>query len=355
MLDVAERIADAVLAPAAADVDQADSIPPGHLRALADAGCFGIAAPASVGGAEVDAPTMRRAMATIAGGCGATFFVWVQHHGVVRLLSTAEVDRHEQVVAFAAGDAVAGTAFAHLRRIGPPAVTATKAGNGWRLDGVAPWATSWGIAESYSIAAETEAGEVVWSMLDLGPDRPRSGLAATPLDLPVFGATRTVELHFDGVVVEADEVVATQDAAGWRRSDRVRAAMGSPAPLGIAARVARHLRSASDAALAERVEGAVARCWTRDDQLLDRAASAQPSAEAIEAFVAEASRHRAEVSELGRTAAALFLAAVGGRGMDLAHPAQRLAREADFFVVQAQTADGRRAAVERLLGRLDAD
>jgi hypothetical protein len=31
--------------------------------------------------------------------------------------------------------------------------------------------------------------------------------------------------------------------------------------------------------------------------------------------------------------------------MDLGHPAQRLAREAAFFVIQAQTADGRAAAL----------
>ena len=40
-----------------------------------------------------------------------------------------------------------------------------------------------------------------------------------------------------------------------------------------------------------------------------------------------------------------LLAAVGGRGMDLGHPAQRLAREADFYVVQAQTPDGRTATL----------
>ena len=45
-----------------------------------------------------------------------------------------------------------------------------------------------------------------------------------------------------------------------------------------------------------------------------------------------------------------LLAAVGGRGAELSHPAQRLAREALFYVVQAQTADGRRATLEALTG-----
>ena len=44
-----------------------------------------------------------------------------------------------------------------------------------------------------------------------------------------------------------------------------------------------------------------------------------------------------------------LLAAVGGGGAMLSHPAQRLAREALFYVVQAQNADGRRATLESLI------
>ena len=38
----------------------------------------------------------------------------------------------------------------------------------------------------------------------------------------------------------------------------------------------------------------------------------------------------------------------GGGGMDLSHPAQRLMREADFYVIQAQTADGRAATLRSI-------
>ncbi|MGB5756638.1 MAG: hypothetical protein WBM50_06960, partial [Acidimicrobiales bacterium] len=53
-----------------------------------------------------------------------------------------------------------------------------------------------------------------------------------------------------------------------------------------------------------------------------------------------------------------LLAAVGGGAMQLDHPAQRLSREAMFYLIQAQSADGRRALFDRLTGdaehRLDA-
>ena len=55
--------------------------------------------------------------------------------------------------------------------------------------------------------------------------------------------------------------------------------------------------------------------------------------------------------DLGRRATAALLASVGGSSMDLAHPAQRLARESLFYVVQAQTSDGRTATLRRATAR----
>jgi hypothetical protein len=61
--------------------------------------------------------------------------------------------------------------------------------------------------------------------------------------------------------------------------------------------------------------------------------------------IAVASDHRAACLDLARRSTTALLAATGGRGMDLGHPAQRLAREADFYVIQAQTVDGRAATL----------
>ena len=60
------------------------------------------------------------------------------------------------------------------------------------------------------------------------------------------------------------------------------------------------------------------------------------------------SDHRAACLDLARRSTTALLASVGGAGMDLAHPAQRLAREADFYVIQAQTADGRAATLRSI-------
>jgi hypothetical protein len=111
--------------------------------------------------------------------------------------------------------------------------------------------------------------------------------------------------------------------------------------LGVADRAVRLLADHRDdvavsvaAALADELDAR----WRTDDDLLAALACGAD-------VIAEASDHRAACLDLGRRATTALLAAGGGRGMDLAHPAQRLAREADFYVIQAQTADGRAATL----------
>lgn len=386
MIEAAQRLADELLAPNAERVDQASLVPSTHFEALGDAGLFGIAGRPEHGGSALPAPAARRAMAAVAGGCGATFFVWVQHHSIVRTLTdtldrTADPARRAELEALltdlAAGRRIAGTAFAHLRRAGAPAIRATRVDGGWRLDGLAPWATSWGIAERFIVAAESADGAVVWSLIEAGPTRPLAGMTAEPLRLPVLGATGTVALRFDGCVIGDDHVVATDDAATWRRIDRVKASAGQPAPLGIAARCIGLLRGLGDddaLSAADRLAGQLDAAWAADDdvgrQLAalttvmgeagsrsaggvttdadDSIGAVIPSEAEVDAAVAVAAAHRTSALELARSAAGAHLAAVGGRGMDLDHPAQRLAREADFYVIQAQTADGRRSTLARI-------
>jgi alkylation response protein AidB-like acyl-CoA dehydrogenase len=340
-IERAQHVADSVLFPRAQDVDRGTVPLHAGLEALASAGMFGIAGPASHGGSDLDALGARRVVAAIGSGCGATFFVWVQHLGVVRSVRTsANGDLVDTLLApMCTGDLVAGVAFAHARRPGPPAVTATPlADGGWRLDGHAPWVTSWGIADWFCVAAESAAGELVWSMI---PTSGSEGSTATPLDLPVFSSTGTVAMSFDGCTIPREHVVTIENADGWRAGDRIRAASGQPAVLGVAARAIRllhDLAGASDAA--SRLAAELDATWSRDDELV----GAGPGSD-IEAHIAAASDHRAACLDLARRAPTALLAATGGRGMDLAHPAQRLAREADFYVIQAQTADGRAATL----------
>ena len=339
-VDRARRLADEVLFPNAQDVDRADRIPSDHLQALAAAGLFGIAGPERHGGTPVGRGDAWQIGAALFGGCAATTFVWAQHHGVVRTLgSSANTELSRSLLDdLCAGTQVAGIAFAHLRRRGRPPIAATRTTGGWRFDGFSPWTTSWGIADWFAIAGESDEGEVVWAMLPAGRT---DGVEAASLALPVFMATGTVTLSFDGWFVPDEYVAAIEPADEWRRVDRRQSAIGAPATLGIAERSIRLLREFDDpaaAAAAERLATAHEAGARRYGELVQATAAGED-------VVTEASDHRAALIDLAQRSATALLAASGGRGMDLAHPAQRLAREAQFFVIQAQTGDGRTATL----------
>lgn len=346
VLATATHIADDALFPTAEEIDRAEIIPRSRFDILAEAGLFGLAGPAEHGYLDLEPRAARRVIATIGGGCGATFFCWVQHHGVVRTVraSHREELRDTLLPQLCSGSSIAGVAFAHLRRTDRRAITATRLDAGWRFDGHAPWATSWGVADVFAIAAETGAGELVWGLI---PGVESATVRPTALSLPVFAATGTVALDFDGCVVPDDQIIAVEHLDAWRTADRRRASVGQPAVLGVADRAIRLLRSAQrndhDAAgpAANALAAELASRWERDDEVL--AALADPSSgdEVLNA----ASTHRAACLGLAHRSTTALLAAVGGGGMDLAHPAQRLAREAMFYVIQAQTTDGRDAVL----------
>jgi alkylation response protein AidB-like acyl-CoA dehydrogenase len=344
VITTSERIADEALFPDAQDVDRADIVPRGRFDVLAEAGLFGLAGPAEHGHLDLQPRPARRVIATIGGGCGATFFSWVQHHGVVRTLRASRRDelRDTLLPELCSGRSIAGVAFAHLRRTDRRAITATRVEAGWRFDGHAPWATSWGIADLFAVAAETDGGEVVWGLI---PGVESGAVHPTSLALPVFAATGTVALDFDGCIVPDDRIIAVEQLDAWRRADRRRASIGQPAVLGVADRAIRLLRSVQRnprdpvGPTADSLSEELNSTWERDDEVLVALSDSSTDALAI------ASEHRAACLGLARRSTTALLAAVGGGGMDLSHPAQRLAREAMFYVIQAQTTDGREAVL----------
>lgn len=338
----AQRIADEILFPRAEVTDGADRVPEDNLVALADAGLFGIAGPRSHGGLGLSFPEVRRVLAAVASGCGATFFTWAQHHTLVLQLATSDNEelREACLADLCAGRTMSGVVFAHLRREDAP-LTATRVDGGWSFTGFAPWATSWGIADVFIVVAESSDGEAVWGVVD-GTEQP--GLRPRPLELPVLMATRTAALDFIDLFVPDERVVTIESASEWRAADRVRSAIGGSHIHGLADRAIRLLhesaRTSDDPAgtAAARLRGELDALWKRDDEVLAALFGGDVSVE-------EASDYRAACLDLGRRTTSALLASVGGRGMALDHPAQRLAREADFYVIQAQTIDGRNAVL----------
>jgi alkylation response protein AidB-like acyl-CoA dehydrogenase len=318
-----------VLAPAAETTDRADVVPRSHLDALADAGLGGLFCPP---GAPLAAT--REIFETLAGACGVTFFVWVQHHAPVRMLAATANEglQARYLDDLCAGRLLGGVAFAYLRRPGRPALRAEAVPGGYRIDGEAPWVTSWGLAGLFAVAARLD-DQVVFFLME-----PTSGVhASPPLALAAMNASSTVRLAFDGLYVPDADVLSVTSFDEWLAKDRVATALPNPAPFGIAARC---IRLIGDTPLADEL----AECRARSYALADAGGT-------DDAHLAAMVDARAHSLELAVRCATALVTSTGGRSMGLDHPGQRLLREAAFFLIQAQTPALRRATLAQLAPR----
>ena len=333
LVAAARSVATGLLGPAAEATDRAGIVPPEHLQALARAGLCGLfcrpAAPLAA---------TRQIFEILAGACGVTFFVWVQHHAPVRMLagSPNEALRRRHLHDLCTGRVLGGVAFAYLRRPGPPAVVARRVADGYVVDGEAPWVTSWGLAGLYSVAARL-GYEVMYFLVEGAPSEALQ--PSEPLALAAMGASSTVRLAFDGLFVPDDDVLTVMTFDEWRVRDTVATAQPNPAAFGITATCIRLLADAGHPSPGLSME--LDECRKRSYALADaRRTDAAHLAAQVEA--------RAKSRELAVRAATALVVATGGRGMSSGHPAQRLLREAAFFTIQAQTPELRRATLAQL-------
>ena len=346
-------VADDVLFPAAQQTDRAALVPAPNVEALRAAGLFGLQGPAEVpGGLGATHAEARPVFEAVAGGCGATAFVWAQHHGSVRRVAGGDgPSREAWLPRLCDGSTLAGIGFAYLRRPGPAAIRATVTRSGWRIDGEAPWITGWGLIGALILMARADDGAVVTVAVDR-PGEHQSLVAGAPQALAVMGATGTVTLGVRGLEVAERDVVGVQTDEQWRRRDRAGSALPAAAPLGIADRAIRLLNErAHDRTLSGPASALASELEER------RAAADRVGADVIEAMahpgeifddvVAAGATERDRGFDLARRATDALVVATGGRAMSLEHPAQRLSREATFYLIQAQTRELRAASLAR--------
>lgn len=340
------ELVEQTLVPGAMAVDQGSRFPSVNIAALAELGLFGMVVREADGGLGLSAAATRQILRSISSGCGATAFAFAQHHGATAAVATTKnAELRARWLPLLVSNTLAGTAFAHVRRPGTPVLRAVEDQDGWSLTGTAPWVTSWGHAEMMSVAASTDDGRLVWAFI---PASEAPGLVVDKhFDLMVFQATNTVALRFDGRRVAASDVLSVIDAGPWAQRDRALAARPSPLCLGIGDRALRELRSVSpDLATSleswwiGQAEAAEAQCRRVDEAI---------GAGAIdEALVAETAAARATALLSVQQLTTTLLAASGGSGIESDRTAQRLSREALFYVIQAQSPDGKQATIAAL-------
>jgi alkylation response protein AidB-like acyl-CoA dehydrogenase len=322
VIATARALADGLLFPEALDIDRAPVVPARYLDAFAAAGLYGLLGPASAGGLEADGLTAARVIEAIGGASLAAAFIWIQHHGVVRAIAAARKElRDLWLEPLCQGRIRGGVAIGGLRRTGPPVITAEPAGNGWILDGRAPWVSGWERVDVVLVGARS-GDQIVWVLIDSVAG---SSLRVQPLELAACNSTSTVELELRRHPVSDGRVVDVEPFADWQQRDSLGLRTNGYLSIGVAARCASLLESASFA------------------HAVDAARRALDDVDGADVIAA-----RAEASLLAVRLATAQVVAGRGHAVDLRSHAQRLAREAMFLLVFGQTGPIRAAQLERL-------
>ena len=334
----ARRLGDELLRPNAERVD-VEGVPRSHLDALAESGLMAAS--------DLPQPVMREVTELLAGADASTWFVWTQHHTPVRTVArgTNRELADRLLPPLTTGRMLAGVAYTHLRRPGPPALTASPDGDSWRLDGEIAWLTSWQLADIFCIGAQVAGApqpqdDVAWMLLNL---REHDGVHADTLGLAAMAGTSTFRVRLDNVRVDSSDVALVEPLASWRATDSARTADVSPAVFGVTAEAVRRLRERDDAATAEvaaAIEEELSAVREAAYSLVDRVEPGERIDDRL--------RLRARAHLLATRATTALVTVGAGRSMLLDSAAQRLARVALFLLVQGQTAAVREATLREL-------
>jgi alkylation response protein AidB-like acyl-CoA dehydrogenase len=353
----ADRIATDVLEPhASAADDPAVGVRRSTLDEIARAGLLSVTVGVDEGGYGGGQAQEAEVVERLAGACGATWFVGTQHR--TPQLMSGDGPRGMPPGAFRRGPAAeghraglasaatpAGIAVAHLRRPGPPAVTAEPVPGGWRLRGRSDWCTGWGLVDLVMIGAATADDRLLFVLV---PARPAPGLSAgEPLPLSVMGGTRTVALTMDDLDVADGSVLAEVDGATYRRHDLARTANATPASIGLLRRILSEMdRQGTERDRPEATE--LAASMAVQGRRLREEAYALLTGVPLFERVPERVALRGELAALTVRAAQALVATRSGSALLSSSPEQRWAREAAFHMVQAQTDPVRRAQLDAL-------
>ncbi|WP_299541882.1 acyl-CoA dehydrogenase family protein [uncultured Streptomyces sp.] len=343
-----------ILRPAA-ERTAVEGVPRSHLDALARCGAFGLVRyePAPSGGCT-GRQVMREVHEILSAVDPSTWFVYTQHFALVKALFKSPNTRLREAWTpeLVTGGTIATAGYAYLRQPRPP-VTARKVEGGWRLTGRIPWMTGWGIADTAIVGAVAPDDRALFVRMDCGPG-PGGGPAA--VDSPplwAMGGTHTAALELREVAVPDDDVISVAPRQGWAHDYDLENANAQPAVFGHLRAVVDLLLSAAPRAatsyerLAHRLADEGARLRTEAYALRDEVPAEQE--------VAARTRIRAAVLDLGVRAATAGVAATGGRAVRYGDTAGRLAREALFHLIKAQTPQLRSAMADITLDGLNGE
>lgn len=337
--------------PRAQEIDR----DPTALREILDALCaqdmMALRRPAAYGGPEITEDQFRIFQQEVARTSGALAFLQTQHQSAVSMISKSENEalKSEYLPKMGNGERLVGIGFSQLRRPGPPMMRAESCDGGYLLNGGVPWITGWSFYQEFLIGASLPDGRAVFGVVPLTE---QAGIKISPpMDLAAMYTAMTVSAEFENWFLPEDKVAFIKPDGWIQANDMINIALQGHFAIGCAQAGLDILKSAADKRGFAFLKDAHERLFDELDNCKDETARAQAAVETGEDATDWRLSVRAWAIDLSVRCAHAAVTASSGAANSLAHPAQRVYREALVYTVSAQTTPVMEATLKRLLSR----
>jgi alkylation response protein AidB-like acyl-CoA dehydrogenase len=362
------ELADAKIAPRAAETDATAEFPWDVYHELVRADMHAVHIPAEYDGMDADSIATCIVIEEVARACAASSLIpAVNKLGSVPILLAASEELKGQVLPkIASGEAMISYALSEREAGSDAAAMTTKAvrdGDHWVLNGTKCWITNAGVSTFYTVMAKTDpaAGSRGISAFVVHSDDPGFSVGTKERKLGIKGSP-TCEIYFDNCTIPADRIIGepgTGFHTALRTLDHTRVTIGAQA-VGIA-------QGALDAAIAYTKERkqfgrAVAEFQGVQFMLADMAMEVEAARQLV--YVAAAKAERGEPDLTFVSAAAKCFASdtamkvttnavqlFGGYGYTKDFPVERMMRDAKITQIYEGTNQIQRVVMARQLLR----
>ena len=242
------------------------------------------------------------------------------------------------------GTKMVGIGFSQLRRSGEPVMRATPVAGGYRLSGHVPWVTGWDYYGEFLIGASLPDGQALFAVVPL-VDGPGVTVSA-PMKLAAMEAAHTVTVDFIDYLVSEEDVAFIMPTNWIANSDMVNIALQGHFAIGCSL--------GSLDVLAENASRKKLPFLNEQHRLLAeeleecRAATAEAQRLSGEETTAARLAVRAWAVDMAFRCAQAAVVSSSGAANSMAHPAQRLYREALVYSVSAQTLPIMESTLQRI-------
>jgi len=340
------------LARLATHYDMIGQWPERSLAHLTAAGAWTWNIPRAYGGLALPPESQLRAYEAVAAGCLSSLLILSQRDGACELIASSANDglKDELLPRLAAHEMMASVGISQLttsQQGRKPALIAEPTAGGYRLRGYMPWVTA---AEKCDLIVTGAALSDDKQVLAALPTDLAGLQIDAPMKLMALESSRTSEVHCRDVMVESRWVLGPPAGKALSGSSPVKLWVVAAAGLGLGRAMIQQVQSHAGGAagpLAEQAEDLAARYEAVRERFYKSAEQLGLSDEEGPPTTGL----RVAVNDLLVRLAVGTLTFVKGSGFIRQRDAQRLVREAMFFLVWSATEDVRVQTLGRFLDR----